>query len=400
MSQNFQISLLLLALLGSVNCSGQTPNKQTILSDDFDKSSPFYYGMPEKLASTDISPAYKQNGQKILLTGTVYKADGKTPASDVILYYYQTDINGVYSINESEERNMPKNKLGQTHGYIRGWLQTDRQGKYSIYTIKPGSYPSRDEPGHIHITVKEEKIETPYYIDDFVFDDDQLLTTERRRKMENRGGSGVIRFVQKDEMWVGERNIILGLNIPDYPKQVSNLTNSGKAIGEDVISFTPYHAFGADKGSETCPICKYGWYHGILYFVGNNPRWEEIESWLTFLDQESEEREKYLKVYFVYGNETNYDKTHRIQLLERLGNKLDLKKVALTFVPSFSDKRSEVYLNEINQEVENTFLIYKRSNIIEKLVNLKPGQANFRKISERLDETANEYFRLTGPKRK
>lgn len=214
MPRIFKIVLLLFTCLNAFSCKGQTPNEPvSSLSEDFDKSPPFHYKMPESLSSTDTSPAFHEKGQKILLTGTVYEMDTKTPASNVILYYYQTNTNGVYATKENEERNMPKNKLGQTHGYIRGWLKTDAEGKYSIYTIKPGSYPSRDEPAHVHVTIKEKKKE-PYYIDDFVFDNDPLLTTERRRNLGNRGGSGVIRFVQKDDIWVGERNIILGLNIP------------------------------------------------------------------------------------------------------------------------------------------------------------------------------------------
>ncbi|WP_299121568.1 intradiol ring-cleavage dioxygenase [uncultured Winogradskyella sp.] len=365
------------------------------LSEDFDQSPPFNYKMPKKLSSKDTSPAFKQDGQKILLTGTVYQRDGKTPAPNVILYYYQTNTNGVYATKESEERNMPKNKLGQTHGYIRGWLKTNKHGNYSIYTIKPGTYPSRTEAAHVHITIKDKLVKKPYYIDDFVFDNDPLLTTKKRIKMKNRGGSGVIRFVQKDNLWVGERDIVLGLNIRDYPKQNTNLLNSGKNIGEDIISFTPFHAYGEDKGSKTCPICKYGWFHGILYFVGNNPNWDEIKKWLVFLDKESIKRDEYLKVYFVYGNETNYDKTRRMKELERIGTNLNLVKTALTFIPSFSDKDSEVHLNKINQNVENTIIIYKRSNVIDKYINLKPNQKNFKKITERLDKTSNKYFKLS-----
>ncbi len=36
--------------------------------------------------------------------------------------------------------------------------------------------------------------------------------------MENRGGSGVLKLVQGENLQIGEWNIILGLNIPDYPK--------------------------------------------------------------------------------------------------------------------------------------------------------------------------------------
>ena len=290
---------------------------------------------------------------------------------------------------------MPPNEKGQTHGYIRGWVKTDSLGRYFIYTVRPGKYPAGDFPAHIHLTIKEPDEINEYYIDDIVFDDDKLLTTAYRKKMENRAGSGVVRMErQKDSLLVGERNIILGLNIPDYP--IKNLigNNSGKNIGEDVFSFTPFHAWGPDKGSKACPVCKYGWYQGILYFVGNNPNWKEIKEWLTFLEVESKKREKYLKVYFVYGNVSDYSKDNREKELENLGIELKLEKTALTFVPSFSDSDSDIRDSKINQQVENTIILYKRSKIIGKFVDLKPTPGNFKLLSNRLDETVNEYFYL------
>lgn len=351
-----------------------------------------YAQTPQNITSQDTSPGWTQNGQKILLTGIVYQNDGKTPAPDVVIYYYQTNVEGKYLHKPEEKRSMPPNELGQTHGYIRGWVKTDKDGKYSIYTVRPGTYPTRDEPAHIHLTIKEPNTFKEYYIDDVVFDDDKLLTTARRIKMENRAGSGVLRLVRKGELQIGERNIILGLNIPNYPQKEIIQINSGKNIGEDIISFTPFHAWGEDKGTKTCPICKYGWYHGILYFVGNKPDWTEIKQWLNFLEAESRKREKRLKVYFIYGNETAYDKSDRESELEKIGQELQLEKVALTFVPSFSDKDSDVYLNRINPNTNNTFLIYKRSRVIDKYINLKPNQENFSLISKRLDQTINEYF--------
>ncbi|MDK2772135.1 MAG: intradiol ring-cleavage dioxygenase [Flavobacterium sp.] len=403
MTALFKIGVILFSAFNLISCNGQTKSTITSneepLSDDFDEIMPFAYKMPTDLSSTDTSPGWKQNGQKISLTGTVYERDGKTPASNVILYYYHTDIHGIYATKPDEPLNMPKNKLGQTHGYIRGWIKTGDDGKYTINTVLPGTYPSRAEPAHIHITVKEKNMEKTYYLDDFVFDDDPLLTSQRRNKSENRGGSGVIRFVKKRNLWIGERNLILGLNIPNYPVQPDNHDKSGKNIGEDLSSFTPFHAFGPDKGTKTCPICKYGWYHGILYFVGNNPNWLDIEKWLVFLDNESQKRKKYLKAYFIYGNEKQYSKEKRLSDLEKLGSELQLKNIALTFVPSFSDKSSEIYLNRVNPNIENTFIVYRRSNIIGKFTNLKPTEENFAKIQQQLDQTDNEYFKLPRAKK-
>ncbi len=382
---------ILISLL-FISCNGRSQN--VVNQKKVDETPSDQYGIPKVINSTDTSAGWDQHGQKLLLTGIVYHQDAKTPASDVIIYYYQTNVDGKYLHKPNEKRSLPPNSQGQTHGYIRGWVKTNKEGKYFIYTVKPGTYPTRDEPAHIHLTIKEPGMEKSYYIDDFVFDDDILLTTAKRKKMETRGGSGILRLVKKGNLVIGERNIILGFNIPNYPQKKAELVTSGKNIGEDILSFTPYHAWGPDRDTKTCPICKYGWYNGVLYFVGNKPNWAEIKQWLTYLEKESIKRSQYLKVYFIYGNTQNYQKSIRASELTRLGVALKLEKVALTFVPSFEDVDSEIHLNRVNQQVENTFIIYKRSRVIDKYINIKPTLTNFNLISNSLDRSANEYFKL------
>jgi protocatechuate 3,4-dioxygenase beta subunit len=283
------------------------------------------------------------------------------------------------------------------HGHLRGWVKTDAGGNYSIYTIRPAPYPDNSTPAHVHIVIKEPKL-NEYYIDDFVFDDDKLLTGTKRKALENRGGSGILRVLIKDSLQIAEHNIILGLNIPNYPQADRVSTHSGLNIGEDQPSFMPTHAFGPDKGTRTCPVCKYGRYHGIMYFVGKNPDWNEIKRWLKFLDGESIARDKYLKAYLVYGNPDNYSKDVRQGELERIGSELGLKKIALTFVPSFTDRESEAHLNRLNPDVENTFIIYKNRTIVDKFIDLKPTEENFNRLSAVLDKTRGNYFDLPEPK--
>ena len=105
-----------------------------------------------------------------------------------------------------------------------------------------------------------------------------------------------------------------------------------------------------------------------------------------------------MKAYFVYGNEKNYDKNSRQKELENIGLELNLKNIALTFVPSMTDTESEVYLNKINPSVENTFVIFKHSSIIDKFINFKATADNFKIISSTLDETKGDYFNLSEPK--
>ncbi len=384
------------------SCNGQIKKEETktttkknsnnVVGGGCDGCELMYVGMPKNIKSVDTSSAWNEKGQRLLVTGKVLKLDGVTPAPNVIVYYWQTDSKGYYSQGKGF------NKEAEKHGHVRGWVKSDENGSYSIYTIKPARYPNTDYLKHIHLSIKEPNIDDEYYTDKLVFSDDRLLTGAKKKKFENRGGSGILRLLVAKDMLVAEHNIILGLNIPNYPITIKSDIKSGREIGEENPSFTPFHAWGPDKGTRTCPVCKYGRYHGIVYFVGNNPNWTEIKEWLTFLEQESVEREKYLKAYFVYGNEKGYSKSNRQIELEQLGKELDLEKIALTFVPSFSDTQSEVNLNKINPKAENTIIIYRHRNIIGKFIDLKPTKENQIKVSEMLDKTKSKYFELPEPK--
>ncbi len=401
MNRKYLAAALLLVFINTTRCTSQNKDSKNFRSAgentvgrSLENREFVYSGIEKLINSIDTSSGWTLTGQKLLLTGIVYLPDGITPATDVLVYYYQTNTEGRYIHKPEEKRSMVPNNLGQTHGYIRGWVKTDSNGKYSIYTVRPGPYPDGTELAHIHLTVKEPNNIPEYYIDDIVFDDDLLMTTKKRIKMENRAGTGVVRLIEKDQLSIGERNIFLGLNIPNYPRESGSVVDNGKKPGEDIISFAPYHAWGPDKGSRACPVCKYGRYHGILYFVGNNPNWAEIKEWLKFLEVEGIKRDKFLKVYFIYGSNNGYNKQTRQAELENLGKELNIVRTALTYVPSFSDVESDVYLTKIDANTNNTFLLYKRSNIIGKYVNLKPTQQNFNMLLQRLDETINEYFKL------
>jgi len=402
MTRLYHIGLCAILFTALTSCNGQTKNnnqiqpnlsttKNKLVGGGCDGCEIMFVGMPTNIKSVDTSVGWTENGQKLLVTGTAFKIDGKTPAPNVIIYYWQTDNKGYYS---------PKNGMDEKakrHGHIRGWVKTDENGKYSIYTIRPAPYPNENISAHIHTSIKEPNINNEYYIDEFVFDDDKLLTGTKRKALENRGGSGILRVLISGDLQIAEHNIILGLNIPNYPDTVKSEKQSGLQIGEDNPSFIPYHAFGPDKGTRTCPVCKYGRYHGIVFFVGNNPNWDDIKKWLTFLEQESTNRSKYLKAYFVYGNEKNYDKKAREKELEKIGTELNLKNIALTFVPSMTDTESEVNLNKINPAIENTFIIFRHRAIIEKYIDLKATTENFKLISNTLDKTKGDYFNLSEP---
>lgn len=167
----------------------------------------FEYG-DQNLSSVDTLPEFGSEGVDIKVSGTVYRADGKTPAEGVILYVYQTNEEGVYP-KKGDEKGWAKR-----HGYIRGWIKTDSEGRYTFYTQKPMFYGSA--PAHIHATILEPDGKY-YYIKDFLFDGDKNLTSRQINDPRPRGGNnGILSYKKQDGILFAQRNLILGKNVPGY----------------------------------------------------------------------------------------------------------------------------------------------------------------------------------------
>lgn len=158
---------------------------------------------PSTITSSTTIAKSNEKGERIKISGTVYLSDGKTPANNVILYFYHTNIEGVYPKKGNETGN------GTRHGYLRGWIKTSKDGSYSIESIKPEPYPGRTVPAHIHITVKEPN-KKEYWLKDYFFKGDKLLTPkDLKNETGNVRFNHVISFVKQEGILVGERDILL-----------------------------------------------------------------------------------------------------------------------------------------------------------------------------------------------
>lgn len=205
----FQLSFLLVLWMFS-SCNAQTKNTTSKLVGGGCEGCEaiFEYGN-KNLTSIDTLPKFQNNEPKLKITGTVFKKDGKTPAENVIIYIYHTNRNGIYETKGNVTG------WARRHGFTRGWVKTGKDGKYTFYTFRPAAYPDGSEPEHIHTTVKEPD-KNEYYLDDYLFDDDPILTQNIRVKLNNRGGSGIMKPIVENGILTIKRNIILGQNIPNY----------------------------------------------------------------------------------------------------------------------------------------------------------------------------------------
>lgn len=141
-------------------------------------------------------------GEPLIISGTVYEKDGRTPAPNILVYAYHTNAKGYYGRGNGEH----------PHGKHHGWMLTDNRGRYEFQTIKPAQYPMRDTPAHIHFTLTGVNFRE-YWIDDIWFAGDDLITPQiTKRQMTGRGGFDSILKLEKgtDGILRAVRNIRLG----------------------------------------------------------------------------------------------------------------------------------------------------------------------------------------------
>lgn len=205
------ITILIVTIFGSSCGSSQNnnhPSSRLVGGPCEGCEAIFEYGH-KKLTSVDTLPDFNNQGLKIKVMGTIYNENG-SPAKEVMLYIYHTNQNGIYATKGGE------NGWAKRHGYIRGWVKTDKNGRYAFYTLKPGLYPERSSPAHIHPIILEPNGKY-YWIGSYYFKGDPLLTAKEISPKAPKGGSiGILTLIKQGDIMVGTRDIFLGKNISNY----------------------------------------------------------------------------------------------------------------------------------------------------------------------------------------
>jgi len=128
----------------------------------------------------------EDDGEPMLISGTVYKPDGKSEAPNTLIYFYHTDKYGIYG------------RAGQhKHGRFRGWMLTDAKGRYEFSSVRPASYPNSTQSQHVHMTVTGVNYREDW-IDSILFEGDRFLTQRERDSSGRKGGFNPIVVLVRD----------------------------------------------------------------------------------------------------------------------------------------------------------------------------------------------------------
>jgi len=119
-------------------------------------------------------------GERMVVTGTVYETDGKTPVEGITVYVYHTDVKGIY---------------GKGDDLLDGTMITNSKGQYEYHTIKPGSYPEGGAPAHVHYKITGKNYPEQWF--ELRFTGDKYLGESDYKKEKSKGSFSQIQKLEK-----------------------------------------------------------------------------------------------------------------------------------------------------------------------------------------------------------
>lgn len=145
----------------------------------------FLTASEESWKITLVSP--QEPGTPLVVSGTIYAQDGKTPLAGMRIYVYQTDAEGYYNRPVNDNRN-PR---------IKGWMKARADGRYEFRTVQPAPYPGNTIPAHIHVHLAGPNV-PEHRLTDYWFAGDRFLRSEVKAAQARLGSFSAILDPKKD----------------------------------------------------------------------------------------------------------------------------------------------------------------------------------------------------------
>jgi protocatechuate 3,4-dioxygenase beta subunit len=157
--------------------------------------------------------------------------------------------------------------------------------------------------------------------------------------------------------------------------------SSGPSVGDAVNPFNPTHVTGPDKGTKTCPVCKYGAVPAVQVWV-NGDSIKNIEPIAKVLNDRAASGN--FKAFVVFLIDAKNSDAFSKKLTE-VAQKHNLNSVSLTWLDKSSASVSQYKVNT-DSKVKNTVLVYKDRKVTSKFVNLEANKNGMKELNAAVAE--------------
>ena len=146
--------------------------------------------------------------------------------------------------------------------------------------------------------------------------------------------------------------------------------NSGVDKGATLSAFEPHHVTGANKNTDTCPVCMYPQNPAVQVWVNGDDE-KNARGIIRELEKEATaNKAKKFKAFVVFINPQRESATELTAKLAKIGAEEKIKNVALAFLPGPDAAAVADYKINTSSEVKNTVFVYKARKVQTKFVNL------------------------------
>jgi protocatechuate 3,4-dioxygenase beta subunit len=157
-------------------------------------------------------------------------------------------------------------------------------------------------------------------------------------------------------------------------------SKSGIPVGGEVLAFQPHHLTGADAGTDTCPVCKYGATPAVQVWV-NGDDLSNVGKLAKALDKRIQEAgTSHLKTFFVFLDPSVKAK------LPKLAKDLNLHYVAFTYVDGPNTEWAKEYEINGSKSISNTVMVYSNRTVVSNITNLKADKSGLDKLQNAVSE--------------
>ncbi len=157
------------------------------------------------------------------------------------------------------------------------------------------------------------------------------------------------------------------------------LADSGISVGDFVPSFEPMHVAGPDKGTETCPPCKYGLRPAVQVWVNGDDQ-ANVVKMVKYLDGRVKASKADFKA-FVIVLDNGKGKSEAEALAKAAGT----ENVGIAFV-KYGEHNSGEYGIDTSAKTKNTVFVYKNIRVMDKFTNLKADTAGMKSLASAVDK--------------
>lgn len=157
--------------------------------------------------------------------------------------------------------------------------------------------------------------------------------------------------------------------------------SSGLKPGEYVSPFHPQHLSGPDKGTDTCPPCKYGNLPAVQVWLNNQDPATALAITKS-VNGAVKKSKTNLKGFVLHVVKDNASKT-KAKSAAKSAEAAGLVNVAVATVEPSNEAIANYKIN-LKPEMKNTILVYKKRQIVASLVNITSSPADIARLEKAL----------------